>query len=360
MKIECLYFDGLQTKEYSYTLDIESDILVLTDPQTNQKKVFWSVDEIKIVQEPTPTTPGKISSKSSPDARIIIASSHDWKKFIDALPASSKHMEWVSMKWRAMPFYVILSIVCLFIIIKATPELMQKAVIFVPQSVEKKIGDNYVEMISEKGVCESEAGNKALGKIINTIKQYPELSDVDLKVTVIDQDIKNAFAFPGRSIVIFKGLIETAKTPEELAFIIAHETGHISERHAMKGYLQSQGLSLLINIMVGNMSPAGNSLPEIAGTFGNLHNVRHYEDDADAFALSVSQHINMDHRDGAAFFERIAKKEKAYAFIPKWLSTHPETKQRIKKIKEFRSDETVEYTPILNEEEWQSLQSICQ
>ena len=359
MKIDCLYFDGIHAKEHRYELHIGIGVLSLIDPETHQKKVFWNMDDIKIIQEPTHATPGKLTNIKEPDARLIIPAEGDWSTVIDALPKTVRPKSFVSMKWRAMPLYIILSIACAIIFVKGTPVIMESAVVLIPQAAENKLGDNIVAGFA-KDVCEAPEGTSALTKMVTALKQHPRLKDIDLTVTVMEMPIENALAFPGRSIVIFSELIKNAETPEEVAFVLAHETGHIQSRHAMKGYLQSQGVSFLMKIMTGNLSPTSGGFSDIMGTFGNLHNSREHEDESDAFALEVSEYINMDHRDGANFFERmLGEKGSDDTMIPEWLSTHPDTKARIKTIKAFRKGEDVTYMPILTEKEWKALQSIC-
>jgi Zn-dependent protease with chaperone function len=61
----------------------------------------------------------------------------------------------------------------------------------------------------------------------------------------------NAFAIPGGHVYVFEGLIETANTPDELAGVIAHETGHVAHCDGVRALLQSAGLSFGLGMLLG-------------------------------------------------------------------------------------------------------------
>lgn len=359
MRILCRYFDGETAKEHHYELAVGIGVVTLIDPDTHQKKVHWPVDDLIIVQAPSDGTSGKLSHKKFPDARIIISSRDDWARIVSVLPATQQPRSYVSLKWRMMPVYLVLSVVFFAGFVIGVPKILSASVMLIPQSFEEKLGEQFVQDFEEEyGVCDNAHGRKALDTMISNLQQSDYLDNMDLTITVVQSDIENALAFPGKSIVVFGELIKNSQSPEELAFVIGHEAGHIKNRHAMRGFLQAQGVSFLLQMMVGDVSFAGGGVADIVGSLGNLHNSREHEHVADQFALSVASDIHMDHRKSTHFFERIGN-EDIESFIPEWLSTHPNTKERIEFIKNFKPDDQVSYKSILNDDEWQALKSIC-
>ena len=57
-----------------------------------------------------------------------------------------------------------------------------------------------------------------------------------LRVSVLDHGMANALAVPGGRILIFRGLLEAADNPEEVAGVLAHEIGHVAARHTAERY----------------------------------------------------------------------------------------------------------------------------
>jgi len=52
------------------------------------------------------------------------------------------------------------------------------------------------------------------------------------RVDVVDQEVPNAFALPGGSIFISRGLLQLANSEDELACVVGHEIVHAASRHA--------------------------------------------------------------------------------------------------------------------------------
>ena len=51
-----------------------------------------------------------------------------------------------------------------------------------------------------------------------------------LQVAVVRRPEPNAITLPGGHIYVFEGLIDKARTPDELAAVVAHEIGHVAHR----------------------------------------------------------------------------------------------------------------------------------
>ena len=65
------------------------------------------------------------------------------------------------------------------------------------------------------------------------------------RFTVLDSPDINAFALPGGYIYINRGLMAYLSSEEELAAVLGHEIGHVTARHSVRQYSQSQLLSIL-------------------------------------------------------------------------------------------------------------------
>ena len=49
-----------------------------------------------------------------------------------------------------------------------------------------------------------------------------------VRVVLLDWRLVNAFAVPGGQIILTRGLVQTAGSPDEVAGVLAHELGHAS------------------------------------------------------------------------------------------------------------------------------------
>ena len=105
--------------------------------------------------------------------------------------------------------------------------------------------EEYREMIEAIGVYD----DPELAAYINDIGQRlvanSSMPDAHFSFTLLDSPDINAFALPGGYIYINRGLLAYLETEAELAGVIAHEIGHITERHHSRRKTQSTTSTIL-------------------------------------------------------------------------------------------------------------------
>lgn len=155
-------------------------------------------------------------------------------------------------------------------------------------------------------------------------------SAYEFRVEIDDSDASNAVALPGGLIIITDGLLQEVESENELAFVIAHELGHFKNRD----HLRALGRGAVLSVFIAAISDgdAGNIGVNVADLtlrgFG-----RGQESDADTFALSLVAleygHVNEAWR----LFERWNERAPSTAEIAVYLSTHPDTGERVENLK---------------------------
>lgn len=146
---------------------------------------------------------------------------------------------------------------------------------------------------------------------------------------VADRPEINAFAAPGGVVVVFRGLVEAAETPEEVAGVIAHEVAHAELRHSLRSAVQGMGLRALLALALGDLS--GGALERVAANLTELRFSRDAEREADADGLRRLAAARIDPRGMIRFFERLQAQEKTA--VPALLSTHPATAERLERLR---------------------------
>ena len=63
----------------------------------------------------------------------------------------------------------------------------------------------------------------------------------------------NAFALPGGSVVLLDELVAAAKHDDEIAAVLAHEIGHLVERHTMRHVLQTSVAGVVVAAVMGDV-----------------------------------------------------------------------------------------------------------
>lgn len=177
------------------------------------------------------------------------------------------------------------------------------------------------------------------------------------RVVVVDAPEVNALAAPGGRIAVFRGLIEFARTPEELAGVVAHEMEHVRRRHVTEGILKSASLGLLISLVAGDVSGPAAAGIQMARKLGELSYSRDAESEADADAIDwlVAAHV-----DPRTLPEMLARLPEAGA-APQWadfLATHPAPQARARVLRETLARlSPAPSRPLLSEDEWAGLRA---
>jgi beta-barrel assembly-enhancing protease len=145
----------------------------------------------------------------------------------------------------------------------------------------------------------------------------------------------NAFALPGGFLYVNRGTIEAADSEAQLAGVVAHEIAHAALRHgtnqASKAYIAQMPLAVLGGL--GGQSIAG-VLAKIGGGFAAnsvlLKYSRDAERQADLMGAQILYDAGYDPRGMTQFFEKMQAQGGSRG--PQWLSSHPDTQNRIKDI----------------------------
>jgi len=184
------------------------------------------------------------------------------------------------------------------------------------------------------GRSESDEQQRSLQGLLN---QLGSCLDIPYKITlrISDSEKVNAFAYPGGTVVVYSGLLDSLHSENGLAFVLAHELGHFQNRD----HLRALGRGIVLLATFSALGGAGSDLPDFLAPVGNFENAQfsqERETAADATALSALN-CHYGHVGGAKeFFETVAEPGDGFDFsLTHYFSSHPEAKQRIEDLSEL-------------------------
>jgi Zn-dependent protease with chaperone function len=245
------------------------------------------------------------------------------------------------------------------------PAIADRLAPLLPAAADRRLGDA-VDM-QMRGILDSrhggdafecgraaseKRGRAALDKIMRRLEQAAALP-LPLRGAVVRRSEANAITLPGGRIYVFRGLIEAAGNPDELAGVIAHEIGHVAHRDGTKAVLQAGGLSLLFGMLLGDLI-GGGAVVIAAKTVLQSSFSRKQEAAADRYGAEL---INKAGGNAHAFAAILAKVGGATEPGMKILLNHPDTKARVAAINKIAG--TRPASPFLDASEWAALQRIC-
>lgn len=196
----------------------------------------------------------------------------------------------------------------------------------VPLKTEQKLGEAvWKAQKSQLRLIENTAANAAVATLGAQLTQGSRYS---YRWFVARDSSINAFAIPGGVVVVHSGLIEAARSPEELAGVLAHEVQHIEQRHSLRAMAQSLGTMAALGLVFGDVS----GLAQIAASLSSLSYSRDAEREADAKGLAALKAAAIDPAGMVRMFETLGKEGEGLA-PPALLSSHPATTERIARLK---------------------------
>lgn len=126
------------------------------------------------------------------------------------------------------------------------------------------------------------------------------------QITIIDEDVLNAFAAPGGYMYFYTGLIKYLDNGAHLAGVMGHEIAHADRRHSTNTMTKVYGLNILLGILVGNNS---SKLEEIAADLaqglGTLKFSRDHEEESDEYAIYYNVDTKYHPKGVSGFFEKL-------------------------------------------------------
>lgn len=246
------------------------------------------------------------------------------------------------------------------------PALSDRIAPLIPLSLEQRFGaamdaqvrtmlDNRrTDKPFECGAGDGEIrGRAALDGMIGRLETAAGLP-IPFKTAVVRRSEGNAIALPGGHIYVFEGLIKQARSPDELAGVVAHEIGHVAHRDGTRSLIQAAGLSFLFGMLLGDFT-GGGLVVLAARTVVQSAYSRDVESAADLYAVGLMRSIGGDPRALGAILDRIAGAVEPGSKI---LLDHPQTKDRIAAI-DKASGAGGTARPLLTSEQWTALKGVC-
>lgn len=163
-----------------------------------------------------------------------------------------------------------------------------------------------------------------------------QLKDFNFIFNVVDSDEINAFS-AGGPIYVTEGLLRVLESDDELAGVISHEIGHVTNHHAVRQYRQAQNFDFLgVLVGIATRSNVGVIMSDFIGTLISRGYDRNFELEADQDALILTSVAGYRPEELIVSFKKLEDLGKQMpSSVPGWLSTHPEMTKRIEESKKL-------------------------
>lgn len=230
----------------------------------------------------------------------------------------------------------------------------------IPVAWEAQLGRSMLPHLAPADqVCSDARRQQGIDAIAARLIATVPRSPYTFRVIVVNRPEVNALAVPGGHIVLFRGLVERTRTPEELAGVLAHEIQHVLLHHSTRALIQHASTGLLIAALTGDMTgPLAYGL-QSARVLGQLQYSRRAEAEADSAGMKMLLAARIDPRGMTDFLTGLLTAERAPRTVLKYLATHPSTSDRIEQLKRIAAGMSTPPLPLLPDPDWHEVQAIC-
>ncbi len=225
------------------------------------------------------------------------------------------------------------------------PSLGEAGADDLPPAIERRLGEQImIEVRRDPSYLPDVETAEYLNNLGYRLVAVSPSRSLDFVFFVIRDPMLNAFALPGGFIGVHTGLVIAAQSESELASVLSHEIGHVTQRHIARMIAkQKESTALALGALLlallasraggsssGDLTQAAIIGSQAAMIQQQLNFSREAEREADRVGFQTLIEAGFDARGMEAFFTRLQAGTRIYeGTAPAYLRTHPMTVERI-------------------------------
>lgn len=356
------FVDGHSARVQRAEVSLEAGLHIAA-PEASVRQ--WRLDDLRSPRDLAPGAGLVLTSVAEPLSRLYLLDDDMVRSLRDRAPYLHRPPPVRGLRRVAIWGVGAISSVALILFV-LVPILANQLATILPARGERALGDATLEQVraalDEGGIgglsiCDDPGGVAALDAIRTRIIGNLALP-YDLTVTVLDDDLVNAFALPGGHIVFFRGLIDAASSPDEVAAVFAHELGHVVARDPVRIALRSAGSIGVLGLLFGDFA-GGAVVLLLTERLIQAAYTREAEAAADLFAHTALIDAGIRPDALADLFGTLADEGGDVPGLVQHFLSHPALGDRIAGARAAAEAADTAFTPALDTADWAALQRIC-
>lgn len=326
------YYNGKDSKRQNITAHLDGEHLVISSG--GDALGSWSMDDVE-VRRGVGSSPAHLFF---PDGSSCETSDNDAVSRILAELDRDKAGTFVLMlekKKRYVLASLLITVLIGAVLFLYGIPLMSKAAAFsLPAETNGLIGRNALELLDEHlfapSTLEDGKQRDLTGLFASLRRGLPEGFRYRLVFRDGGKLGANAMALPDGTVIVTDELVRLAENDYETASVLAHELGHVVNRHGLRTLFQNSVISAVVIAMTGDVSSLTVGIPTL---LMESKYSREFEEEADAFAVKLMTEHGMNPKYFAGMLKKLGgEHDEKTGKILNYISTHPATADRIKEI----------------------------
>jgi Zn-dependent protease with chaperone function len=324
--ISALYFDGKSSRQYHVTLSVQGQEAVLEGDMERR----CALSDLR-VSERFRRANRKLTF---PDGAYLEIADTD---AFNALLHATQHQESVVVRaqhnWRAalgaLAAVIVVLVLAYFYLLPIASKIIADSL---PLSIDRRIGEETLTFLDNRLLQPSQL---PLDRQSELVVRFANLAPPDGQ-TIPDYKIlfrksamgPNAFALPSGEIVVTDSLVTLLDDDDSMMGVLAHELGHLHERHMMRRLIQGSVIGGAATVLFGDVSIVAANLSTLVL---DMHYSREAEREADDYAIAMFKANGIPLSKLANVFEKLGKHTDEP--LP-YIASHPLSSERIAHIRQ--------------------------
>lgn len=323
MAIPAFYFDGRTSRKHTVELTVEAGIAFIRGDAERQ----------------CPLTALRVSERVASAARKVTFPDGAYLEIADnaafnALLAGTGHRDSIVVRmqqsWRATLQVTVLLLALLVLgylyVLPAASGWVANAL---PETVERRIGQGTLDFLDQRFFSPSQLPQRQRDAIASRFRAMKPPRDGAPHYQIVFRKSRigpNAFALPSGDIVLTDEIVKLIDDDNAVMGVLAHELGHLHQRHLMRRLIQSSAIGAASTVLFGDVSAVLANIPTV---MLDLKYSRDIELEADDYAIAMFKANGISLKSLAHTFEKLGSEPGEFS---SYLSTHPASAERIQRI----------------------------
>lgn len=205
----------------------------------------------------------------------------------------------------------------------------------IPPEIDRKLSEESIDFLDDllfQPSALAEDRKLEVQRLFDKIlEENPDYRNFHLEFRSATAIGANAFAIPGGLVVVTDEMVELVGTEDEIVAVLAHEVGHLSQRHGLRILLQNSSAAIIIASLTGDLSNITALSATVPTILMQANYSREFEREADAFAFAYLRRQGLDSNALSGLLLRLEKAqgEATDDRLTAWFSSHPRSDSRV-------------------------------